>query len=53
LEYVPRHPGHDLVLADLDPDLHGAPLGIPSGVLGESELLDGGDPQFGFAGDVL
>jgi hypothetical protein len=34
LEHAPRNPDHAAVLADLDPELHGLPLGIPSGVLG-------------------
>jgi hypothetical protein len=34
LEYSPRNPDHATVLADLDPELHGRPLGIPAGVLG-------------------
>ena len=34
LEYSPGDPHHALVLADLDPELHGLPLGIPAGVLG-------------------
>ena len=37
LERAPRHPDHTLVLADLDPELKGLPLGIPAGVLGEGE----------------
>ena len=38
LEYSPRDPDHAAVLADLDPELHGLPLGIPAGVLGERWL---------------
>jgi hypothetical protein len=34
LKHPPRHPDHAAVLADLDPELHGLPLGIPLGVLG-------------------
>jgi hypothetical protein len=34
LEYSPRHPHHTAVLADLDPELHRLPVGIPAGVLG-------------------
>jgi hypothetical protein len=30
-------PGPRRVLADLDPELHGLPVGIPAGVLGEGE----------------
>jgi hypothetical protein len=37
LEYAPRHPDHAVILAYLDPELHGLPLGIPAGVLGEGE----------------
>ena len=33
LEHSLRHPEHASVLADLDPELHGLPLGIPAGVL--------------------
>jgi hypothetical protein len=44
---------HALLLADLDSDLHGVPLGIPSSFLGKDELHDGCDPQFVFTGDVL
>jgi hypothetical protein len=33
LEYAPRDPDHAVVLADLDPELHGLPLGISAGVL--------------------
>jgi hypothetical protein len=36
LEHPPRHPDHAAVLADLDPELHGLPLGIPAGVLGHA-----------------
>jgi hypothetical protein len=32
---------HPAVLADLDPDFHGLPLGIPAGVLGEGEQHHG------------
>ena len=35
MEQAPRDPDHAVVLADLDPELHGLPLGIPAGVLGE------------------
>ena len=38
LEHPPRHPDHAVVLADLDPELYGLPLGIPAGVLGEGRL---------------
>ena len=34
LEPAPWDPNHPAVLADLDPELHGLPLGIPAGVLG-------------------
>ena len=37
LEYAPRDPDHAMVLADLDPELHGLPLGIqraPRGTIG-------------------
>jgi hypothetical protein len=33
LKHAPRDPDHAFVLADLDPELHGLPLGIPVGVL--------------------
>jgi hypothetical protein len=33
----PRYPDHPAVLADLDPELHGLPLGIPAGDLREGE----------------
>ena len=32
-----RHPDHAAVLADLNPELHGRPLGIPAGDHGEGE----------------
>jgi hypothetical protein len=32
-----EHSDHAAVLADLDPELHGLPLGIPACVLGEVE----------------
>jgi hypothetical protein len=35
LEYAPWHLHHATVLADVDPELHRLPLGIPAGVLGE------------------
>jgi hypothetical protein len=35
LEHAPRHPNHVAVLADLDPELHGLPIGIPADVLGK------------------
>jgi hypothetical protein len=38
LEHPPRHPDHAMVLADLDPELHRLPLGIPAGVLGEVKI---------------
>jgi hypothetical protein len=38
LEDAPRHPDQPAVLADLDPELHGLPLGIPAGVLGHRRL---------------
>ena len=31
------HADHTVILADLDPELHRLPLGIPMGVLGECE----------------
>jgi hypothetical protein len=31
LEHAPREPDHAAVLADLDPELHRLPLGIPAG----------------------
>jgi hypothetical protein len=41
LEQAPRHSHNALVLADLDPELHRPPLGIPAGVLGERRLGSG------------
>jgi putative ABC transport system substrate-binding protein len=41
LEDAPRDPDHAVVLADLDPDLHRLPLGIPAGALGERWLGNG------------
>jgi len=35
LEHAPRDRDDTAVLADLGPGLHGLPLGIPLGVLGE------------------
>jgi hypothetical protein len=52
LEYAPRDPDHGAVLADLDPELHGLPLGIPAGVLGEGEEHDS-IPWLGLLNDVL
>jgi len=37
LDNAPRHLDHAVVLAYLDPELHGLPIGIPSGVLGKGE----------------
>jgi hypothetical protein len=37
LEYAPRDPDHTAVLADLDPELDGLPLGVPASVLREGE----------------
>jgi hypothetical protein len=37
LKHAPRHPDHAVVFADLDPELDGLLLGVPAGVLGESE----------------
>jgi hypothetical protein len=37
LEYAPQHPDHAVILADLDPELHSLPIGIPSGVFGKGE----------------
>ena len=44
MEHAPRNPDHAMVLADLDPELHGLPLGGPAGVLGERRLGKG-DPR--------
>jgi len=41
LEHVPRDPDNTAVLADLDPELHGLPLRVPVGVLGEREEYRG------------
>jgi len=38
LEHAPRDADYAAVLADLSPELHGLPLGIPAGVLGERRL---------------
>jgi hypothetical protein len=38
LKRAPRDPDHPAILADLDPELHGLPLGIPAGVLGEVKI---------------
>ena len=38
LEHAPRHSNHAAVLADLDPELHRLPLGLPAGVLGNVGL---------------
>jgi len=35
LEHPSRDPDHAVVIADLDPELHGLPLGIPAGILGD------------------
>jgi hypothetical protein len=40
LKHPPRDPDHAVVLADLDPELYGLPLGIPAGVFGEGENDD-------------
>ena len=37
LENAPRDPDDAAVLADLNPELHILPFGIPAGVLGEGE----------------
>ena len=34
---MPRDPEHAAVIADLDPELHRLPPGIPAGVLGDGE----------------
>jgi hypothetical protein len=41
LEPAPWDPNHPAVLADLDPELHGLPLAVPAGVLGEWRLGNG------------
>jgi hypothetical protein len=38
LEHAPRPPDRPVILADLDPELHRLPLGIPAGVLGEVKI---------------
>ena len=35
--HAPSHPNDPRVLADLDPELHGLPLSVPSAILGEGE----------------
>src|ERR1700757_2055923 len=37
LKDPPRYPDHATVFADLDTELHGLVLGVPSGILGEGE----------------
>jgi len=37
LEYAPRDPDYTTVLADLDPELYGLLLGVPSGIFGKGE----------------
>jgi hypothetical protein len=37
LKHAPGDQDHAFVLADDDAELHGLPLGIPSGVLGKGE----------------
>jgi ABC-2 type transport system ATP-binding protein len=41
LEHAPRDPDHTTVFADLDPELHGLLLGVPSGIFGEGEKHPG------------
>ena len=38
LDHAPRDPDHAVVLADLDPELHGRPLGIPGRDTGFRQL---------------
>jgi hypothetical protein len=45
LEPTPRDPDPAAVLADLDPELHRLPLGIPASVLGEREEHDERDTR--------
>jgi putative ABC transport system substrate-binding protein len=40
LEHAPRDPDHATVLADLHPELHRLPLGIPAGVLGGNDCWE-------------
>jgi hypothetical protein len=51
LEHALRDPDHAVVLADLDPELHGLPIGIPAGILGE-RWLGNGVPQAILATDT-
>jgi hypothetical protein len=37
LKYAPQDPDQAALLADLDPELHGLPIGIPAGDLREGE----------------
>jgi hypothetical protein len=37
LEHAPRDPDHAAVFADLDPELHRLPLGVPAGILGHTD----------------
>ena len=41
LEYAPRHPHHPRYSPISSPELHGLPLGVPTGVLGEGRLGNG------------
>jgi hypothetical protein len=41
LEHAPREPDHAAVLADLDPDFHRLPIGVPAGVLGKADWGNG------------
>jgi hypothetical protein len=50
LKHAPRHPNHPSVVADLDPELHGLPLGIPAGVLRERRLGNRSPPAILFGG---
>ena len=52
MEHAPRDPDHAVVLADLDRELHGLPLGIPAGVLGGRRLGNDTPRAMMFAGAI-
>ena len=43
LEHAPRDPNHAAVLADLDPELHGLPLGTPPASSGKVNNISASD----------
>jgi hypothetical protein len=52
LEYAPRDPDHAVVFADLDPELHRLPVGIPAVVLGGRRLGNDTPRAMMFAGAI-